>query len=47
MLLFSYRRLDEQVDGVGEEVNLVDQEEEDQGQFAEQGKPPFEHITVL
>jgi phytoene/squalene synthetase len=41
-----YRRIDEQVEGVGEEGNFVEHEE-DQRQFAEQGKPPLEHITVL
>lgn len=40
------RRLDNFVDGVGEEGTVADQEE-DQGQFAEPGKPLFDHTLVL
>ena len=42
--LFYLRRVDERVDGVGEEgEGFVEQEGEDQGHLAEPGKPLFYH----
>ena len=42
-----YRRLDENVDGTGGEGEFVEQEEQDQGLFANQGKLYLEHTIVL
>ena len=42
--LFYLRRVDERVDGVGEEgEGFVEQEGEDQGHLAEPGNPLFNH----
>ena len=40
---FLYRRLDENVDEAGEEGDFVDQEDQGQGHFANQGKPSLDH----
>ena len=42
-----YRCLDENVDGTGGEGEFVEQEEQDQGLFANQGKPSLDHTIVL
>ena len=42
-----YRRLDKNVDGTGGEGEFVEQEEQDQGLFANQGKPSLDHTIVL
>ena len=44
---FLYRHLDENVDGAGEEGDFVEQEDQGQGLFANQGKPSLDHIIVL
>ena len=41
-----YRRLDENADGTGG-GEFVEQEEQDQGLFANQGKPSLDHTIVL
>ena len=45
---FLIERLEEDVAGVNEEVEFVDQEEQEQGQFVEQGKlPSILHYMLL
>ena len=46
-VIFLYRRLDENVDGAGEEGDFVEQEDQGQGYFANQGKPSLDHVIVL
>ena len=44
---FLYRRLDESVDGAGEEGDFIEQEDQGQGHIANQGKPSLDHVDVL
>ena len=38
-----YRCLDESVDGAGERGEFIEQEDQGQGHFANQGKPSLDH----
>ena len=43
--MFAYQCLDANTHGVGEEGYYLEAEEEDQGQFANQGKPSLDHTN--
>ena len=45
-VIFLYRRLDESVDGAGEEGEFHEQEDQGQGHIANQGKPSLDHALM-